>query len=96
MAHTYFALLSVSFLFALIHLSSAVLTALYRRDLHRGEAERDKLIRSYFSMGLNYSDIFSGFSVLLSSNSHKFTPTKSYLIRRLVRRRKDHTDIEES
>ena len=55
--HTSFALLEISVLFALIHLSSAFLPPYIGGDLHHEIAERDELIRSYFSMGLNYSEI---------------------------------------
>ena len=57
MAHTCFALLEISVLFALIHLSSAMLPPYIGGDSHLEIAERDELIRSYFSMGLNYSEI---------------------------------------
>ena len=58
MAHTCFALLEISVLFALIHLSSAVLPPYIGGDLDHEIADGDELtIWSYFSVGLNYSEI---------------------------------------
>ena len=57
-AHACFALLEISVLFALIHLSSAILPPYIGGDLHHEIAERDELMQElYFSMGLNYSEI---------------------------------------
>ena len=45
------------FSWPLLRLSSSILPSYIGGNLHHGIAERDKLIRSYFSIGLNYSEM---------------------------------------
>ena len=49
MAHSCFALLEISLLFALIHLSGATLTPYIGGDLHHEIAERDQELLQYES-----------------------------------------------